>query len=108
MTTWFMSIYMEWEFRDVSRSYYKLRVVRFMTSSNHLINPVYLILIYNLNTCAGARWAESVPKRRIWGKEITHSLAPLASLRSIPRRTAALRSAGAAPLRSALLAALVH
>ena len=25
-----------------------------------------------------ARWAESVPKRRIGGKEITHSLSPLA------------------------------
>ena len=65
----------------------------------------------------GPRWAESVPKRRIGGKKITHSLALLAPLRFVPRRTAplrsaalraaALRSAGAAPLRSAPLAALV-
>ena len=65
-----------------------------------------------------ALWAESVTKRRIGEKKITHSLAPLTPLRSVSRRTAplhsvalraaALRSAGTTPLRNAPLAALVR
>ena len=78
---------------------------RFGTHSAH---RALVTRAYSADVPTSARWAESVPKRRIGGKKITHSLAPLAPLRSVPRRTAPLHSAGGAPLRSAPLAVLVR